>query len=161
MCACDSTTTYTIRLNNVGTRLEAKAFTGTLTYNTKASDTKGTGTGTLDLSAISTLTAAELTSTSVTMAATSQGESTTFTISFTIAGNLLDNSTIQLGLHLNQIGLSDSAFACADISDSTSLTCTASPTANSTHNFVTLGEWKYGTSGLASGTAFLLYSVMQ
>ena len=147
MCVCDSTTTYTIRLNNTGTLLEAKAFTGTLTYNTKASDTEDIGTGTLDLSTISTLTAAELTSTSVTRAATSQGASTTFTINFTIPGTPFDRSTIQLGLPLNQIGLSGSAFACADGSDSTSLTCAASSTVNSTYSFVTLSEWKCGTPG--------------
>ena len=110
LCPCDSTTTYTIRLSNIGTLLEAKAFTGTLTYNTKASDTEGIGTGTLDLSTISTLTPAELTSTSVTRTATSQGANSIFTINFTIPGTLLDSSTIQLGLPLNQIALSGSAF---------------------------------------------------
>jgi hypothetical protein len=64
----------------------------------------------LDLSTVSTLTAAELTSTTVVRSATSQGASSTFTISFTTPGILLDGSTIQLGLPINQIVKEGASF---------------------------------------------------
>lgn len=90
--------------------------------NTKASATEGVGTGSLNLSTISTLTAGELTSTSVARSATKQGVDSTFTMTFTTPGVLLDASTIQLGLPLNQIVMSSSAFVCVDATTSASLT---------------------------------------
>ena len=138
----------------MSTLLEAKAFSGTLTYETKASSTEEIGTGSLDLSTITTLTAATLTSTTVARSDDDQGATATFTINFTTPGILLDSSTIQLGLPLNQIVMSSSAYTCADGSDSSSLTCSASPTANSTYNFLTINEWKCTSGNCASGTAF-------
>ena len=102
--------------------LEVKAFTGTLTYETKASATESIGTGTLDLTTVTTLTAGELTSTSVTRSATSQGASSTFTLAFTTPGVLLDGSTIQIGLPINQMVLDGAAFVCTDTSTSTAVT---------------------------------------
>ena len=146
LCACDSTSTYTIRIHNVRNILEAKAFTGTLTYSTKASASESIGTGTLDLSTVTTLTAGELSPATVVRSATSQGASSTFTLSFTTPGVLLDASTIQIGLPINQIVLDGSAFTCVDSSDNSALTCSATPTATSTYNYVTINEWKC-TSG--------------
>jgi hypothetical protein len=134
--------------------LEAKAYTGTLTFNTKASATESIGTGTLDLSTVTTLTAGELTSTSVTRSATSQGAASTFTLAFTTPGVLLDASTIQIGLPLNQIVKSGTSFTCTDPSTSTTLTCTETPTATSTYNYVTISEWKCTTGNCDSGTTF-------
>ena len=134
--------------------LEAKAFTGTLTYETKVSSTEEIGTGSLDLSTITTLAAATLTSTTVTRSDDDQATTATFTLNFTTPGILLDSSTIQLGLPLNQIVNSSSLFMCADGSDSSSLPCSASPTANSTYNFVTINEWECTSGNCVSGTTF-------
>ena len=134
-CPCDSTTTYTIRLNNVRNLLEVIAFSGTLTLNTKASATESIGTGSLDLSTLTTLTEGELTSTSVVRSATSQGADSTFTLAFTTPGVLLDSSTIQIGLPLNQIVKSGTSFTCTDPSTSTTLTCSESPAATATYNY--------------------------
>lgn len=81
-----------------------------MTYVTKASETENIGTGTLDLSTVSTLNAAELTSATVVRSATSQGATSTFTLSFTTPGILLDGSTIQIGLPLNQIVKEGTSF---------------------------------------------------
>ena len=152
--ACDSTSTYTIRLYNVRNILEAKAFSGTLTMNTKASATESIGTGTLTLSTVTTLTAGTLTSTTVSRTATSQGADSIFTLQFTTPGVLLDASTIQLGLPLNQIVMSSTAYTWTDPTTSTTLTCTASPTATSTYNYLTINEWKCSSPNWASGTTF-------
>lgn len=125
-----------------------------MTYSTKASATESIGTGSLTLSTVSTLSARELTSTSVSRTATSQGSDSIFTITFTTPGILLDSSTVQLGLPLNQIAKSSSAFVCADATTSTSLTCTATPTATSTYNYVTINEWKCTSGNCASGITF-------
>jgi hypothetical protein len=98
------------------------------------------------LSTVTTLTAGELTSTTVVRSATSQGAASTFTMAFTTPGILLDSSTIQLGLPLNQIVKSGTSFTCTDIDTSTTLTCNASPIATSTYNYLTISEWKC-TSG--------------
>ncbi|CAI2359515.1 unnamed protein product [Moneuplotes crassus] len=153
-CECDSTSTYTIRIHNVRTLLEAKAFTGTLTYSTKASDTESIGTGTLDLSTVTTLTAATLSPATVVRSATTQGSSSSFTLSFTTPGILLGGSTIQIGLPLNQIVLDGSAFTCADSSNNAALTCAATPTATSTYNYITINEWKCTSGNCAAGQEF-------
>lgn len=90
--------------------LEAKSFTGTLTYSTKASITESIGTGTLNLSTVPKLSAGVLTFTTVTRSAAAQGATATFTLAFTTPGVLLDSSTIQLGLPLNQIVKSGATF---------------------------------------------------
>lgn len=97
-------------MNNINTLLEAKSFAGTLTYSTQASATEQIGTGTLDLSTLTTLTAAELQSTTVVRSVTSQGADSTFTITFTTPGILLDSSTIILGLPINQIAISTGSY---------------------------------------------------
>lgn len=127
-----------------------------MTYNTKATDTEGIGTGTLDLSTVTTLSAGELTSTTIVRSATSQGALSTFNFSFTTPGVLLDGSTVQIGLPLNQITKDGSSFTCSDPSTSTTLTCTESPTATSTHNYVTIDEWKCTSGNCALGTTFNL-----
>jgi hypothetical protein len=93
-----------------------------LTYNTKASATESIGTGSLDLSTVATLTEAELTSTTVVRSAAAQGAIATFTMAFTTPGVLLDGSTIQIGLPLNQIIKSSTLFICTDIDTSIVLT---------------------------------------
>ena len=66
----------------------------------------------------------------------------------------MDASTIQLGLPINQIVKSGSSFICTDPSTSTALTCTVSPTATSTYNYLTINEWKCTSGNCASGTTF-------
>ena len=110
--------------------------------------------GTLDLSTVTTLTASELTSTSVARSASSQGATATFTLAFTTPGVLLDSSTVQFGLPINQIVKSGSSFTCTDPTTSTALTCTESPTATSTYNYLTINEWKCTSGNCASGTTF-------
>ena len=125
-----------------------------MVYYSKSSSAEIIGTGSLDLSSVTTLTPRELTSTSVVRSATLQGGAATFTLSFTTPGVLLDASTIQLGLPINQIMKSGSSFICTDPSTSTALTCTVSPTATSTYNYLTINEWKCTSGNCASGTTF-------
>ena len=142
LCNCDSTSTYTVRIHNIRNLLESKAFIGTLTYSTKASATESIGTGTLDLSTVPKLSAGILTSTTVTRSISSQGAVSIFTLAFTTPGILLDGSTIQLGLPLNQIVKEGASFTCTDPSTGTALTCSVSPAATATYNYLTINEWK-------------------
>ena len=125
--------------------MKLKLFTGTLTYSSKSSTAESIGTGTLDLTTVTALTAGELTSTTVTRSATSQGATSTFTIVFTIPGVLIDASTIQIGLPINQIVKSGASFTCVDSSNSNSLTCNDTPTATATYNYITIDEWQCTT----------------
>jgi hypothetical protein len=156
LCAWDSTTTYTIRVNNVRNILEAKAFSGEMTYETRVSTTELIGSGTLTLSSISTLTPGTLTSTSVARTDANQGAVSEFTITFTTPGVLLDSSTVQLDLPLNQIVKTNSGtdFVWTNASSGATLTRTATPTATSTYNYLTLAEWMCSGSNCASGTTF-------
>lgn len=122
--------------------LEAKSFTGTLTYNSKASVSESIGTGSLNLSTVPKLSAATLTSTTVTRSAAAQGATSVFTIAFTTPGVLLDSSTIQLGLPLNQIVKAGALFTCTDPTTGTTLACSESPAATATYNYLTISEWK-------------------
>lgn len=78
--------------------------------------------GTLSLPTVTTLTPDDLTSATVERSAVSQGASSIFTINFTLPGELIDGSTVRLGLPLNQIVKSSSSFTCVDGSNSNSLT---------------------------------------
>lgn len=142
LCNCDSTSTYTVRIHNIRNLLESKVFTGTLTYSTKASATESIGAGTLDLSTVPKLSAGVLTSTTVTRSITSQGAVSIFALTFTTPGILLDGSTIQLGLPLNQIVVDGTSFTCTDTSTGAALSCSASPVATTTYNYLTINEWK-------------------
>ena len=156
LCACDGTTTYTVRVNNVMNILEAKAFTNVLTVNSKVSDTVLIGTGTLNLDTISTLTANELLETTVVRSATAQGATASFTLSFKTPGELLDAATIKISIPKNQ-AVRTAAYICTNTEDNSVLSCAETVTASSEKwDTVDLVEWKCISGNCAKDTVFTL-----
>jgi hypothetical protein len=156
LCACDETTTYTIRIDGVRNLLEGKDYQGTLTYHTYPLVGEILGEGILDLSTLDTLQPAEMTIATATRSVQSLGAYTDITLDFTTPAILLDESTILIGFPLDQVLIDGLTFTCVDSSTNADLGCSQTPGSNATHYFVLLGEWKCIDSNCDADTPFSL-----
>ena len=84
----------------------------------------------------------ELKSTTVKRSNIGQGVLTDLELKFSIPGLLIDESTIKIGLPINQAVLTSDDVICKNGATNEVLTCTKSPDPTSDYNYLTLKEWK-------------------